>query len=101
MKILPYAIGLVVFLLCSFALWIHTLPPKSTVKTNPTEKMKMPIPGEGGGMTFEEALAAQTDDNKKQELQKLFDQVNAELKTEQQGTQDEKNVINLDGDKEL
>ena len=52
-------------------------------------------------MTFEEALAAQTDDNKKEKLQKLFDQVNAELKTEQKGTQDEENVINLDGDEEL
>lgn len=99
MKVLPYAIGFVVFLLFSFALWIHTLPPKPIVtKTNPAEKVKMPTPGEGGGMTFEEALAAQTDVGKKESMKKLFDQVDAELKAKQQEMQEEENVINLDGD---
>ena len=64
----------------------------------------MPIPGSGGGMTFEEALAAQTDPSRKESLQNLFDQVNAEMKeekkkTEEGGEEEEtENVINLDGE---
>lgn len=102
MKILPYAIGFVAFLTIVFALWVHSLPPPPVKVVDTLQDM--PIPGSGGGMTFEEALAAQTDPSRKESLQNLFDQVNAEMKeekkkTEEGGEEEEtENVINLDGE---
>lgn len=101
MKALPYAIGCVVFLTIAFALWVHSLPPPPVRVAAPLQDS--PIPKSGSGMTFEEALAAQTDPNRKENLQNLFANVNAEMKEEklkaETGEEEEpENVMNLDGD---
>lgn len=102
MKALPYAIGFVVFLTLSFSLWVHSLPPPP-IKVEDTLK-DMPIPGAGGGLTFEEALAKQTDPDRKESMKNLFDQVHAEVKEERMKAEENgeeegpESVLNLDGE---
>ena len=96
LKALPYAIGTVVFLTLAFALWVHSLPTPP-IPVDPLADM--PIPGEGNGMTFEEALAAQTDPARKEGMQNLFRDINAEVKAAGNGEEEEpENVMNLDGE---
>jgi hypothetical protein len=93
----------VVFLILAFALWVHSLPPPPPPKVVDPLKKMMPNLGGGSGLTFEQALAAQTNSESKQNLQKLFDEVNADLKekkmaAESEGEEEPENVMNLDAE---
>jgi hypothetical protein len=103
MKVLPYVIGCVVFLTIAFAVWVRSLPPPPVrvANTNPLKD----FPRSGSGLTFEEALAAQTDPAKKESIKNLFAKVNAEMKEEklnagnrEEQEEEPENVMNLDGD---
>ncbi|KAL7487603.1 hypothetical protein ACHAW6_013186 [Cyclotella cf. meneghiniana] len=93
MKSLPYVLGGLVFIILAFSLWVSSLPPK--VPAVNVDQSSFTIPKDERGMSFEEALAAQTDQMKREEMAKLFDKV----KKEMGGDNDQSdNVINLDGD---
>ena len=76
---------------------MHSLPPPP-IPVDPLADM--PIPGSGNGMTFEEALAAQTDPARKEGMQNLFREMNAaNTKAAGSGEEEEpENVMNLDGE---
>ena len=92
MKILPYALGFVVFLTLAFTLWVHSLPPPP-VKV--IHDMDIPNLASGNGLTFEEALKAEINSGGEEMLHNLFDQVKAD---DDEANSDAENVMNLDGE---
>lgn len=59
MKLLPYALGGVVFLILVFALYVHSLPPKISIER--LEQTIKHVNTDGGqrGVTFEEPMQAE------------------------------------------
>ncbi|KAL3787906.1 hypothetical protein HJC23_000148 [Cyclotella cryptica] len=93
MKIFPYVLGGLVFTMLAFSLWVSSLPPK--IPAAKVDQSSFTIPKDEKGMSFEEALAAQTDQIKKEELAKLLQKVKEEIVEENDQAE---SVINLDGD---
>jgi hypothetical protein len=103
MKVLPYVIGCVVLFTIAFAVWVRSLPPPPVrvANTNPLKD----FPRSGSGLTFEEALAAQTDPSRKESMKDLLNKMNAEMTEEklnagngEEQEEEPENVMNLDGD---
>ena len=78
MKLLPYALGGVVFMMLVFALYVHSLPPAMTIERLESTINNINIDGVNRGVTFEEAMQA-------------------ELMNDG-GAEPEEDVVNLDGD---
>ena len=78
MKLLPYALGGLVFLVLAFALYVHSLPPAITIERLEESINSFNIDGANRGVTFEEAMQAEMMNDG--------------------GSEPEEDVVNLDGD---
>jgi len=79
MKLLPYALGSVVFMVIVFALYVHSLPPTIFIESFEQTINSVNTDGGNRGVTFEEAM---------QQAEMMTGGV-VEL---------EEDVVNLDGD---
>ena len=77
-RILPYALGVVVFMILVFSLYVHSLPPKISKDKKQTINANTNNAG-NRGVTFEEAM------------------YNAEVMNGA-GSESDEDVVNLDGD---
>jgi hypothetical protein len=59
MKLLPYALGGVVFMILLFALYVHSIPPKISIERLEQTIKQVNTDGGQRGMTFEEAMQAE------------------------------------------
>lgn len=79
MKLLPYALGGLVFMVLVFALYVHSLPPAITIERLEESINSFNIDdGVNRGVTFEEAIQAEMMNDG--------------------GAEPEEDVVNLDGD---
>mmetsp|Transcript_9869 Transcript_9869/g.16329 ORF Transcript_9869/g.16329 Transcript_9869/m.16329 type:complete len:91 (+) Transcript_9869:177-449(+) len=86
MKLLPYALGGLLFLVLAFALYVHSLPPAISIERLEQSIKNIKIDGENKGMTFEEAMQAEIDEAMRSEIKDTG------------VVEPEEVVVNLDGD---
>mmetsp|Transcript_34790 Transcript_34790/g.52122 ORF Transcript_34790/g.52122 Transcript_34790/m.52122 type:complete len:122 (+) Transcript_34790:144-509(+) len=79
MKLLPYALGSVVFMVIVFALYVHSLPPTISIESFEQTINSVNTDGGNRGVTFEEAM---------QQAEMMTGGV----------VEPEEDVVNLDGD---
>lgn len=96
MKLLPYALGVVVFMILAFALYVHSLPPKNSIEKQTPLSIKVETDeterGKEFAKTFEEALRDQFLDDLEAELLKQDELLKGA------GPVQEDETVNLDGD---
>ena len=78
MKLLPYALGGLLFLVLVFALYVHSLPPTVSIERLEQTIQNIKVNSGDSGMTFEEAVQAEM--------------------MNQGAAQPDEEVVNLDGD---